>query len=64
MSEPQEGPLAGRLVLVTGAASGTGRSITGRFLADGATVLAAGFDGTGLQALHQLHGERLVAPAE
>lgn len=57
MSEPQEGPLAGRPALVTGAASGTGRSITGRFL-------AADFDGTGLQTLHQLHGERLVAPAE
>jgi NAD(P)-dependent dehydrogenase (short-subunit alcohol dehydrogenase family) len=60
MSDRHVQPLAGRLALVTGAASGIGRSITERFLADGATVLAADLDEAGVQALHELHGERLV----
>ncbi len=53
-------PLAGRLALVTGAASGIGKAITERFHADGATVLATDIDEDGLAALQEQLGERVV----
>ena len=54
------GPLAGRLALVTGAASGIGKAICERFHADGATVLATDIDERGLAALKAQLGERVV----
>ena len=60
MSDTSQAPLAGRLALVTGAASGIGRAITERFVADGATVLAADIHTEGLVALHTELGDRVV----
>jgi len=60
MSPTTEGPLAGRLALVTGAAAGIGRSISERFLAAGAHVLAADIDVAGLAALHEAHGAAVI----
>ncbi len=45
------GPLAGTTVLVTGAASGIGRSIAHRCLADGASLGALDVNGEGLHAM-------------
>lgn len=55
-----DGPLAGRLALVTGAASGIGRSITERFHTDGATVIAADIDVAGVELLQRSLGDRIV----
>ena len=60
MTDASMGSLADRLALVTGAASGIGRSISCRLLADGATVLAADIDTAGLAALREEVGERCV----
>jgi len=49
-----------RLALVTGAASGIGRAITDRFVADGMRVLAADIDTAGLQRLAGDLGDRVV----
>ena len=49
-----------RLGLVTGAASGIGRAITERFVADGMRVLAADIDLAGLQRLTDDLGDRVV----
>ncbi len=49
-----------RLALVTGAASGIGRAITERFVADGLRVLAADIDTTGLQRLTDELGDRVI----
>lgn len=43
--------LEGKVALVTGAASGIGRSVTERFIAEGASVLAADVDPSGLDRL-------------
>lgn len=54
-----------RLALVTGAASGIGRAITDRFIADGRRVLAADIDTAGLAALRAEHGDQVVvAPCD
>lgn len=50
-----------RLALVTGAASGIGRAITERFVADGTTVLAADIDLDGLARLRKELGHLVVA---
>ena len=60
LATTSDASLSGRLALVTGAASGIGRSITERFLADGATVLAADIDAVGLATLHDAHGDCVV----
>ena len=49
-----------RLALVTGAASGIGRAITERFVADGMRVLAADIDLAGLEALRSELGTSVV----
>lgn len=49
-----------RLGLVTGAASGIGRAITERFVADGLRVLAADIDAAGLARLADDLGDRVV----
>ena len=50
-SPPSTAPLAGRTALVTGAASGIGRAIAERAVADGALVLGVDRDEVGLKAL-------------
>jgi NAD(P)-dependent dehydrogenase (short-subunit alcohol dehydrogenase family) len=50
-STPVPHRLEGRVALVTGAASGIGRSITERFIAEGARVLAGDVDVPGLEHL-------------
>ncbi len=49
-----------RLGLVTGAASGIGRAISERFVADGMRVLATDIDDAGLQRLADDLGDRVV----
>lgn len=49
-----------RLALVTGAASGIGRAITERFVADGLRVLATDIDLAGLQRVADELGDRVV----
>ena len=41
---------AGRTALITGAASGIGRAVTARLVAEGAHVFAVDVDGAGLEA--------------
>lgn len=50
--------MAGRIALVTGAASGIGAAIARRLSADGATVIAADRDAAGLDALESEMGAR------
>ena len=47
------GKLTGKIALVTGAASGIGRAITERFIADGARVIAGDIDPHGLESLEK-----------
>ncbi len=49
--------LLGKVALVTGAASGIGRAIAARFVAEGASVLMADIDEDGLRALAAEAGE-------
>src|SRR5262249_58081549 len=46
---PAPRPLAGRVGLVTGGASGIGRAIAERIVAEGASVVIAGIDGGGAE---------------
>lgn len=56
MTEPR-GRLAGKTVLVTGAASGLGRAITRSAVAEGACVAAGDIDEPGLEALSEELGD-------
>jgi NAD(P)-dependent dehydrogenase (short-subunit alcohol dehydrogenase family) len=49
--KPPPAPFAGRIVVVTGAASGIGRAVALRLVALGAAVVAADLDGDGLDAV-------------
>lgn len=53
----------GKVALVTGAASGIGRAIAARFVAEGASVVAADLSGEALESLRAELGERLVPVA-
>lgn len=53
--------LAGRVALVTGAASGLGRAIVTRYVTEGARVLAADIDDAGLATLVDEIGEMVIA---
>ena len=55
--------LFGKVAIITGAASGIGRSCTQRFLRDGATVLACDIDGAGLGQLAEENDQRALHTA-
>jgi 3-hydroxybutyrate dehydrogenase len=56
--------LAGRTALVTGAASGIGRAITQRAVADGARVLGVDQNGVGLKSLAEALPDGALLPLE
>ncbi|OHV41631.1 MULTISPECIES: SDR family NAD(P)-dependent oxidoreductase [Pseudofrankia] len=55
------GRVAGKVALVTGAASGIGRAVTRQLAAEGARIVAADIDETGLGKLTAELGEEVVA---
>lgn len=52
--------LAGQIVLVTGGASGIGRAIVDRFMAEGAHIGVADRNARGLALVQEAHGDRVV----
>ncbi len=54
------GKLDGKVALITGAASGIGRAITERYVADGACVMAGDIDAAGLAALEAQFGSSVA----
>jgi len=62
---PRPKPLAGRVALVTGGASGIGRAIAGRLAAEGAAVAVADRDGAGAaRVATDLGGPDVAVPVE
>ena len=57
MAEARQGRLAGKRTVVTGAASGIGRAITGRFVQEGARAVVLDVDGPALADLRASIGE-------
>jgi NAD(P)-dependent dehydrogenase (short-subunit alcohol dehydrogenase family)/quinol monooxygenase YgiN len=57
------GRLAGQVVLVTGGASGIGRAVVDRFVAEGARVAVADQDAPGLAAVREAHGRSVITVA-
>lgn len=57
-------PLAGRTVVVTGAASGIGRAVAAGAAADGASVIAADIDAAGLDSLAGQHSRICTCVAD
>ena len=52
--------LAGKVAIVTGAASGFGRGIAERFVLEGASVIAADINGEGVRALAAGFGDKMI----
>src|SRR4051794_5943112 len=59
----QQGRLAGRRAVVTGAASGIGRAIAGRFVQEGARTVVLDVDGVALADLETSLGDGVAAHA-
>jgi NAD(P)-dependent dehydrogenase (short-subunit alcohol dehydrogenase family)/quinol monooxygenase YgiN len=57
------GRLAGQVVLVTGGASGIGRAVVDRFVAEGARVAVADKDAHGLASVREAHGSTVTTIA-
>jgi NAD(P)-dependent dehydrogenase (short-subunit alcohol dehydrogenase family)/quinol monooxygenase YgiN len=57
------GRLAGQVVLVTGGASGIGRAVVDRFVAEGARVAVADQNASGLAAVREAHGQSVITVA-
>lgn len=60
LEEPSGRDIAGRTVIVTGAASGIGRALTAGFVRDGGRVVAVDVDAEGLGALPDEGIDRIV----
>src|SRR4051794_32933630 len=65
MSAGAAGDLEGKIVVVTGAASGLGRAITTRYVAAGAKVVAADINAAGLdEVVAELGNAVLAVPTD
>jgi NAD(P)-dependent dehydrogenase (short-subunit alcohol dehydrogenase family) len=60
VSSPGAGRLAGQAVLVTGGASGIGRAVVDRFVAEGARVGVADRNANGLASLRETYGKHVA----